>query len=109
MAIERANTAAGLPNLLHPVGRRRWTYLVPVAVFGIVAIAFAIGLTLNPSVVPTVLVGKPVPEFELAQVKGRRRRGLSDQAAWRACAGRSARTADGRLRSTQPSMSAARR
>jgi len=69
MAIEGA--AAGMSDRPSAAGRRQWTYLAPVAVFGIVAIAFAVGLTLNPGVVPTVLTGMPVPAFELAPVKGR--------------------------------------
>lgn len=72
MALQRANTAAGGPSFRRAMGKRRWTYLGPIAVFGIVAIAFTIGLTMDPSIVPTVLVDKPVPEFELPPVKGRR-------------------------------------
>jgi cytochrome c biogenesis protein CcmG/thiol:disulfide interchange protein DsbE len=40
-------------------------------VFAGIAVAFAIGLTLDPSEVPSVLIGKPVPEFDLPPVKGR--------------------------------------
>jgi len=49
----------------------RSTYLAPVAVFVVVAGFFAYGLTLDPSEIPSVLIGKPVPEFTLPPVKGR--------------------------------------
>jgi cytochrome c biogenesis protein CcmG/thiol:disulfide interchange protein DsbE len=52
-------------------------YAIPVLVFAVIAVAFAIGLTLNPGEIPTVLVGKPVPQFDLPPVQGRTL-GLSD-------------------------------
>ena len=54
--------------------RPRWlrvAYLLPVALFVVVAIAFGWGLTRDPSVIPSVLVGKPVPKFSLPPVQGR--------------------------------------
>jgi cytochrome c biogenesis protein CcmG/thiol:disulfide interchange protein DsbE len=50
---------------------RRFPYLIPVLIFGVIAIAGGIGLNLDPSKVPSVLIGKPVPAFALAPVKGR--------------------------------------
>ncbi|MEQ8249588.1 MAG: DsbE family thiol:disulfide interchange protein [Alphaproteobacteria bacterium] len=50
-------------------GRAR--YLAPVAVFLVVAVALGIGLTLRPREIPSVLIGKPVPEFALQPVQGR--------------------------------------
>lgn len=47
------------------------TALLPIAVFGIVAVLFAVGLTMNPREIPSVLIGKPVPEFDLPPVQGR--------------------------------------
>jgi cytochrome c biogenesis protein CcmG/thiol:disulfide interchange protein DsbE len=35
------------------------------------AVLFAYGFTLNPREIPSVLIGKPVPEFALAPVEGR--------------------------------------
>ncbi len=55
---------------------RKPIFLVPLAAFTIIALAFAIGLTLNPRELPSVLIGKSVPEFDLPPVKGRSR-GLS--------------------------------
>ena len=40
-------------------------YFIPVGLFALLAVALAIGLTLNPSRVPSKLVGKPAPEFEI--------------------------------------------
>lgn len=45
--------------------------LVPLVLFGLLVALFAAGLGLNPREVPSPLIGKPVPEFELPPVKGR--------------------------------------
>ncbi len=58
--------ARGLWGLL-----RRGGYLLPVIVFIGIGIAFAVGLTLRPDIIPSALIGKPVPEFSLPPVKGR--------------------------------------
>ncbi len=49
----------------------RWGYVVPVAVFVAFAVALAVGLTLNPRDIPSPLIGKPVPAFELRPVPPR--------------------------------------
>lgn len=51
--------------------RLRLSALVPLAVFAGIAAALAVGLTLNPREVPSPLIGKPVPRFELPPVRGR--------------------------------------
>lgn len=43
----------------------------PLLVFGVLGAFLAVGLTLNPREIPSPLVGKPVPQFQLAPVKGR--------------------------------------
>jgi cytochrome c biogenesis protein CcmG/thiol:disulfide interchange protein DsbE len=43
-------------------------FLIPLAVFAIMVIFLAIGLTLNPREVPSPLIGKPAPAFNLPQV-----------------------------------------
>jgi cytochrome c biogenesis protein CcmG, thiol:disulfide interchange protein DsbE len=43
----------------------------PLLLFLGLAVLFGIGLTLNPREVPSPLIGKPVPEFNLPPVKGR--------------------------------------
>lgn len=54
-----------------PTPPSRWPYLWPIAIFGVIAVFLGIGLTLNPRLVPSPLVGKAVPEFRLAPVQGR--------------------------------------
>ena len=51
------------------LGRLR--YFAPVLVFAGIAVLFGVGLTLRPSEIPSALIGEPVPEFDLAPVKGR--------------------------------------
>lgn len=43
----------------------------PLVIFGVLGAFLAVGLTLNPREIPSPLVGKPVPQFQLAPVKGR--------------------------------------
>jgi len=47
------------------------THILPLAFFIIVAIALGMGLTLNPRLIPSALIDKPVPEFALPPVDGR--------------------------------------
>ena len=59
---------------------KRLLFLLPVAVFLVVAGYFVWGLTdptRNPSQVPSALVGKPVPSFDLPAVAGLDRPGLA--------------------------------
>ncbi len=49
----------------------RWSRYVPLLVFAVLAVFFAIGLTMNPRNIPSPLIGKPVPAFDLPAVKGR--------------------------------------
>jgi len=58
-------------DVTRPRQRSRWGGYVPVAVFVLVVVFFAVGLTMNPRDVPSPLIGKPVPEFTLPPVKGR--------------------------------------
>ncbi|MEA3411337.1 MAG: DsbE family thiol:disulfide interchange protein [Pseudomonadota bacterium] len=48
---------------------KRPLMLIPAIVFAVMAVLLAVGLNLNPREVPSPLVGKPVPEFELARLK----------------------------------------
>jgi len=50
---------------------RRALTLLPVIVFGILALFFLKGLTLNPREIPSVLINRPVPEMALAPLPGR--------------------------------------
>ena len=44
---------------------RRLLYLLPVAVFALVAVYFGLGLQRDPSIVPSALIDKPAPDFDL--------------------------------------------
>jgi cytochrome c biogenesis protein CcmG/thiol:disulfide interchange protein DsbE len=43
-------------------------FLIPIVLFGILVGVFSIGLNLDPSFVPSPLIGKPVPSFSLARL-----------------------------------------
>ena len=49
----------------------RLAALVPLAVFLVMGVFLAVGLTLNPREIPSPLIGKSVPEFSLPPVQGR--------------------------------------
>jgi len=51
--------------------RSRMTFLIPLLAFGALTLVLGIGLSLNPREVPSPLIGKAVPPFELPAVKGR--------------------------------------
>jgi len=51
--------------------RARLAGYIPLLVFLVLAVLFAIGLTMNPRDIPSPLIGKTVPEFSLPPVKGR--------------------------------------
>ncbi len=59
---------------------RRLLFLLPVLLFGLIAVAFLWGLQpgRNPRFVPTAMLGKPVPAFEFAPVEGLDRPGFTD-------------------------------
>jgi cytochrome c biogenesis protein CcmG/thiol:disulfide interchange protein DsbE len=44
---------------------RRLLFLVPLALFAVLAGYFALGLSRDPSVLPSALIDKPAPEFNL--------------------------------------------
>ena len=49
----------------------RWRHVVPVALFAAFAAALGVGLTLDPRDIPSALIGRPVPAFELPPVPPR--------------------------------------
>jgi cytochrome c biogenesis protein CcmG/thiol:disulfide interchange protein DsbE len=51
--------------------RSRLLFLLPLAGFIGLAVAFTLGLGHDPRLVPSPLIGKPVPVFSLPAVKGR--------------------------------------
>ena len=54
---------------------KRLIFLVPVAVFAVLAVYFAIGLTKDPRRLNSVLINTPVTYFKLAPIKGRANEG----------------------------------
>jgi cytochrome c biogenesis protein CcmG/thiol:disulfide interchange protein DsbE len=60
-----------------PARRRLLLFGIPLALFVLVGAFLAIGLTRDPSTLPSALVGKPAPEFKLPPIYGRDEHGLS--------------------------------
>jgi cytochrome c biogenesis protein CcmG/thiol:disulfide interchange protein DsbE len=74
MAVSNQPHAAAVPRTqasspAHGL-RLRLLYVVPAAAFLGISIAFGISLHRNPELIPSALIGKPVPKFSLAPVKG---------------------------------------
>ena len=56
-----------------PAGKnRRLVFLVPMFIFVGIAVFLGIGLTKDPREIPSPLIGKPVPQFNLPPVRGRK-------------------------------------
>lgn len=51
--------------------KQRLVFLLPVAIFGVLAIYFAVSLTKDPSKLEPVLINTPIAEFKLAAIKNR--------------------------------------
>ncbi len=51
--------------------RRRFGYLVPAVLFVALLVLLAVGLTRDPTIVPSPLVGKSAPQFALPPLPGR--------------------------------------
>ena len=51
--------------------RRLWPFLLPIAIFAGIGVLLYLGLFRDPTLVPSPLIGKPVPEFALGPVQGR--------------------------------------
>lgn len=50
-------------------GRQKvWIYLLPLSVLLLIILVFHAGLGLNPRLVPSPLIGRPVPEFSLPRL-----------------------------------------
>ena len=57
---------------------KRLVYLLPLFIFLVIVGYFAVGLNLNPRDVPSMLIDRKVPPFDLAPIKGSKR-GFSDR------------------------------
>lgn len=62
-AAESRRSKAGVPKM-----KRYW---IPLLLFATVTVFFGIGLTRDPRIVPSPLIGKAVPQFDLPPVHGR--------------------------------------
>ena len=51
--------------------RRIWVYLLPIVIFAGIGVLLYQGLFRDPRLVPSPLIGKPVPEFALGPIPGR--------------------------------------
>ena len=73
--IEQPATTTAMQNEeTRPLGKpsRRWLlYALPGIGFAGLAAMFGKGLTMDPKLLPSVLIGKQVPDFDLPPVKGR--------------------------------------
>ena len=58
--------------------RRGLAALIPILLFGAIAIILWRGLSNDPKFIPSVLINKPVPEFNLSAVEGMQLPGLSN-------------------------------
>ena len=47
---------------------KRLGYIAPLAVFLVLSLYFGIGLTRDPKIIPSVLIDRPVPEFDLPPI-----------------------------------------
>ena len=47
---------------------KRWQFILPLALFGVLLLFLLRGLDLNPREVPSPLIGKPAPEFSLPRL-----------------------------------------
>jgi cytochrome c biogenesis protein CcmG, thiol:disulfide interchange protein DsbE len=50
---------------------RRWLYILPVVVFGLMAAAFYVGLGIDANVLPSALINEEAPQFSLPPLPGR--------------------------------------
>lgn len=60
-----------------PARRRPILFILPLALFALVGGFLALGLTRDPATLPSALLGKPVPAFQLPPLPGRDERGLA--------------------------------
>ena len=71
MAVEKAPSTAAETMGVPPARRRlRLLFLLPAAAFIGLVVAFGVSLNRDPSIVPSALIGKPVPVFNLPPVPG---------------------------------------
>lgn len=55
----------------------RLVYVLPLAALAVLAVVFLLGLQMDPRIVPSALIDKPVPEFALPPITGGPGKGLA--------------------------------
>jgi cytochrome c biogenesis protein CcmG, thiol:disulfide interchange protein DsbE len=50
---------------------RRLLFILPLAIFVALLVYFTIGLQRDPTLIPSVLINKPAPQFDLPAIEGR--------------------------------------
>lgn len=73
---DRGAKVSDTPSLESGIDRAGWryslrAYVIAILTFAALGVLLAIGLERNPRLIPSPLIGKPVPEFSLPPVKGR--------------------------------------
>jgi len=58
---------------------KRLLFVLPVLLFAAVGVGLAVGLTRDPSVLPSALIDEEVPKFDLPPIEGRGGSGLSSE------------------------------
>ena len=49
---------------------RRIVFIIPIFVFAVIGAFFAYGLTRDPSAIPSQLINRPLPDFDLPAIEG---------------------------------------
>jgi len=52
------------------MNKRGWIFLIPAAVFALLAVGFYAGLGIDPNVLPSPLIDQPAPRFALPPLQG---------------------------------------
>ncbi len=68
--MDKAKTAGPDDGTARETTPRRWIFMIPVLAFIALAFALALGLQRDPSLLPSVLLGRPAPELDLPAVPG---------------------------------------
>ena len=63
--------AATPPERSNSTISQRLVYVIPLVIVACMAVALAVGLTMTPRELPSALIGKPAPDFDLPPVQGR--------------------------------------
>jgi cytochrome c biogenesis protein CcmG/thiol:disulfide interchange protein DsbE len=67
-SVETSQGTAGATTAGPP--RRRWIFILPVAVFAAMAAAFYVGLGTDSTLLPSALIDEPAPQFALPPLPG---------------------------------------